>query len=71
LTFLYPQQKLCHEIRSRAHFSTQTIALAERKAAGHHVMTTNLEYWDVVKDIPKPLYPGGPGIVGGDPRSGI
>ena len=30
------------------------------------ILTTNLEYWDPVKDTPKPFYPGGPGIVGGD-----
>jgi allantoinase len=30
------------------------------------MITTNLEYWDQVKDSPKPYYPGGPGIVGGD-----
>ena len=30
------------------------------------MLTTNLEYWDAVKDSPKPSYPGGPGIVGGD-----
>src|SRR6516162_6212603 len=30
------------------------------------MITTNLEYWDVTKDTPKPFYPGGPGIVGGD-----
>jgi peptidoglycan/xylan/chitin deacetylase (PgdA/CDA1 family) len=30
------------------------------------MFTTNLEYWDAVKDTPKPYYPGGPGIVGGD-----
>ena len=30
------------------------------------MLTTNLEYWDAVKDTNKPYYPGGPGIVGGD-----
>src|SRR6184192_2073460 len=30
------------------------------------MITTNLEYWDMIKDTPKPFYPGGPGIVGGD-----
>ena len=30
------------------------------------MITTNLEYWDATKDTPKPFYPGGPGIVGGD-----
>jgi allantoinase len=30
------------------------------------ILTTNLEYWDTTKDSPKPSYPGGPGIVGGD-----
>jgi len=30
------------------------------------MITTNLEYWDPTKDTPKPFYPGGPGIVGGD-----
>ena len=30
------------------------------------MLTTNLEYWDATKDTPKPFYPGGPGIVGGD-----
>ncbi len=30
------------------------------------IMTTNLEYWDPVRDSAKPYYPGGPGIVGGD-----
>ena len=30
------------------------------------MITTNLEYWDQTKDTPKPFYPGGPGIVGGD-----
>lgn len=30
------------------------------------MLTTNLEYWDAVKDTTKPYYPGGPGIVGGD-----
>jgi peptidoglycan/xylan/chitin deacetylase (PgdA/CDA1 family) len=30
------------------------------------MITTNLEYWDSTKDTPKPFYPGGPGIVGGD-----
>lgn len=30
------------------------------------MITTNLEYWDTTKDTPKPFYPGGPGIVGGD-----
>jgi allantoinase len=30
------------------------------------MITTNLEYWDVTKNTPKPFYPGGPGIVGGD-----
>lgn len=30
------------------------------------MLTTNLEYWDAVKDSPVPYYPGGPGIVGGD-----
>lgn len=30
------------------------------------IVTTNLEYWDQVRASPKPYYPGGPGIVGGD-----
>ena len=30
------------------------------------MLTTNLEYWDAVKETSKPYYPGGPGIVGGD-----
>ena len=30
------------------------------------MLTTNLEYWDAVKDTTKPYLPGGPGIVGGD-----
>ncbi len=30
------------------------------------MLTTNLEYWDAVKETTKPYYPGGPGIVGGD-----
>ena len=30
------------------------------------MLTTNLEYWDAVKETNKPYYPGGPGIVGGD-----
>lgn len=30
------------------------------------ILTTNLEYWDVVKDSEARFYPGGPGIVGGD-----
>jgi allantoinase len=30
------------------------------------MLTINLEYWDAVRDTPKPYYPGGPGIVGGD-----
>ena len=30
------------------------------------IMTTNFEYWDPVRETPKPYYPGGPGIVGGD-----
>ncbi len=30
------------------------------------ILTTNLEYWDPVRDTPKPFYPGGPSIVGGD-----
>ncbi len=30
------------------------------------MLTTNLEYWDAMKDTNKPYYPGGPGIVGGD-----
>ena len=30
------------------------------------MLTTNLEYWDAVKESSKPYYPGGPGIVGGD-----
>lgn len=29
------------------------------------IVTTNLEYWDRVRDDPTPFYPGGPGIVGG------
>jgi peptidoglycan/xylan/chitin deacetylase (PgdA/CDA1 family) len=28
------------------------------------MITTNLEYWDEVRDSEKPYYPGGPGIVG-------
>ena len=28
------------------------------------MITTNLEYWDEVRDSPQPFYPGGPGIVG-------
>jgi allantoinase len=30
------------------------------------MITTNLEYWDATKDTPKPFYPGGPGIIGGE-----
>jgi allantoinase len=30
------------------------------------ILTTNFEYWDPVRDTPKPYYPGGPSIVGGD-----
>jgi peptidoglycan/xylan/chitin deacetylase (PgdA/CDA1 family) len=30
------------------------------------ILTTNLEYWDPVRDTAKPFYPGGPSIVGGD-----
>jgi peptidoglycan/xylan/chitin deacetylase (PgdA/CDA1 family) len=30
------------------------------------MFTTNLEYWDKVRESNKPYYPGGPGIVGGD-----
>ncbi len=30
------------------------------------MITINMEYWDPVKDTPKPFYPGGPGIVGGE-----
>ena len=30
------------------------------------MLTTNLEYWDAVKETNKPYYPGGPGIVCGD-----
>ncbi|MEM9049182.1 MAG: polysaccharide deacetylase [Pseudomonadota bacterium] len=29
------------------------------------ILTTNLEYWDPVKDTDRVVYPGGPGIVGG------
>ena len=29
-------------------------------------MTTNLEYWDPVRDTDEPYYPGGPSIVGGN-----
>lgn len=29
------------------------------------IVTTNLEYWDPVKDEDRVIYPGGPGIVGG------
>lgn len=29
------------------------------------MITTNLEYWDPVKDTDRVVYPGGPGIVGG------
>lgn len=29
------------------------------------IITTNLEYWDPVKDTESVVYPGGPGIVGG------
>ena len=28
------------------------------------MITTNLEYWDEVRESEKPFYPGGPGIVG-------
>ncbi|GIX15592.1 MAG: polysaccharide deacetylase [Paracoccaceae bacterium] len=30
------------------------------------ILTTNLEYWDRVKDTDRVIYPGGPGIVGGN-----
>ncbi|HEY2593001.1 MAG TPA: polysaccharide deacetylase, partial [Chloroflexota bacterium] len=30
------------------------------------MLTINLEYWDTVRDSPKPFYPGGPSIVGGE-----
>jgi peptidoglycan/xylan/chitin deacetylase (PgdA/CDA1 family) len=30
------------------------------------ILTTNLEYWDPVRDTSKSYYPGGPSIVGGD-----
>ena len=29
------------------------------------ILTTNLEYWDPVRDTTEPYYPGGPSIVGG------
>ena len=29
------------------------------------IITTNLEYWDPVKDTDRVIYPGGPGIIGG------
>jgi allantoinase len=29
------------------------------------ILTTNFEYWDMVKDTDRVIYPGGPGIVGG------
>jgi len=29
------------------------------------MITTNLEYWDPVKDTDRVIYPGGPGIIGG------
>ncbi|MFP6710135.1 MAG: hypothetical protein VB913_00365 [Rhodospirillales bacterium] len=29
------------------------------------ILTTNLEYWDPVRDTSEPYYPGGPSIVGG------
>jgi peptidoglycan/xylan/chitin deacetylase (PgdA/CDA1 family) len=30
------------------------------------MLTVNFEHWDKVRESPKPYYPGGPGIVGGD-----
>jgi allantoinase len=30
------------------------------------ILTTNLEYWDPVRDSTEPYYPGGPSIVGGN-----
>ncbi len=30
------------------------------------ILTTNLEYWDPVRDTDEPYYPGGPSIVGGN-----
>jgi allantoinase len=30
------------------------------------ILTTNLEYWDPVRDTSEPYYPGGPSIVGGN-----
>ncbi|MBO33578.1 MAG: polysaccharide deacetylase [Rhodospirillaceae bacterium] len=30
------------------------------------ILTTNLEYWDPVRDTTEPYYPGGPSIVGGN-----
>ena len=30
------------------------------------ILTTNFEYWDRAREDPKPFYPGGPGIVGGE-----
>ena len=30
------------------------------------MITINLEFWDTVRDSPKPFYPGGPSIVGGE-----
>ena len=30
------------------------------------ILTTNLEYWEPTKDTDKVIYPGGPGIVGGN-----
>lgn len=30
------------------------------------ILTTNLEYWDPVRDTAEPYYPGGPSIVGGN-----
>jgi len=30
------------------------------------MITINLEYWDTVRESPKPFYPGGPSIVGGE-----
>ena len=30
------------------------------------MLTINFEHWDKVRELSKPYYPGGPGIVGGD-----
>lgn len=35
------------------------------------MLTINFEHWDRTKDTDRPYYPGGPGIVGGDPPGNV